>query len=223
MSDAPHEVESSDACPACRITAAELLQQLPRSVVTELQSSTGRRDIAAGEVLYTSGASADAVYVLRAGRIKICAGRRVVKICRVGEILGAGAVAAGAPHRVDAIALEDCRVDTIELASLRIGESIRSAVRECALAAHRQQRPEAIVLSVETIARLVRVLAGLGCFAGEETEDGVRLPLIFSHQHVGELLALPENAITQIFEELEARAVLYADASGVTILDSTRI
>jgi CRP-like cAMP-binding protein len=220
--DAPHGIETADACPTCRITGAEFFDRLPRNVVVELQSRTTTRSIAAGDVLYECGERAHAVYVLRAGRMKVRAGGRVVKICGAGEILGGGALAAGVPRAVKLVALDDCQIDTIALAPARLRASIVSAVNACALAAHRQRRAQAIVLSAETIARLARVLAGLGCFAGEGTDDGVRLPLTLSHRRIGELLALPESAIKHIFEELEARGVLYADGTGVTILGSVR-
>jgi CRP-like cAMP-binding protein len=156
--------------------------------------------------------------------MKVRDGGRIVKICRAGEILGGGAVAAGVPHTVNFIALDDCHIDVIALAPARLRALIVSAVSACASASarHRQPRTQAVVLSADTIARLARVLTDLGCFAGEGTDDGVRVPLTLSHRRIGELLALPESAITHIFEELEARGILYADKTGVTILGSAR-
>jgi CRP-like cAMP-binding protein len=220
--DAPHGLQAADACPICRITAAELLDRLPCDVVVELRSRTTTRDVAAGEVLCAAGDAARALYVLRAGRMKVREGTRVVKICRPGEILGGGAVAAGLSHTVDVVALDDCHVDVIALAPARLRALVVSAVSACAGAAHRRPRAQAIVLSAETIARLACMLADLGCFAGEGTEDGVRVPLTLSHQRIGQLLALPETAVAHIFEELETRGILYADSAGVTILASDR-
>ncbi len=220
--DAPHGIETADACPTCRITAAEFLDRLPRAVVVELQSHTTTRDIAAGDVLCAAGDPARTLCVLRAGRMKVRDGGHIVKICRAGEILGGGAVAAGVPHTVSFIALDDCHIDIIALAPARLGALIVSAVSACANAGHRQPRAQAIVLSAETIARLARVLTDLGCFAGEGTADGVRIPLTLSHQRIGHLLALPETAVTHIFEELETRGILYADSAGITILAAGR-
>jgi CRP-like cAMP-binding protein len=201
----------------------ELLGSLPRKVVVEFESRTTTREVAAGDVLCTAGEAARALYVLRAGRMKVHDGGRVVKICRAGEILDGGAVAAGLPHTVDILALDRCHVDVIALAPARLRALVVSAVSACAGAAHRQPRAHAIVLSTETIARLARVLADLGCFAGEATQDGVRVPLTLSHQGIGQLLALPEAAVAQILEELETRGILYADGAGVTILTSGRV
>jgi CRP-like cAMP-binding protein len=220
--DAPHGLQAADACPTCRITAAEFLDRLPRDVVVELRSRTTTRNVAAGDVLCAAGDAARALYVLRAGRMKVRDGRRIVKICRAGEVLGGGAVAAGLSYAVDILALDHCHVDVIALAPARLRALVVSAVSACAGAAHRQPRAQAIVLSAETIARLARVLADLGCFAGEGTDDGVRVPLTLSHQRIGQLLALPESAVAHIFEELETRAILYADGTGVTILASDR-
>lgn len=221
--DAPHGLQAADACPACRITVAELLGRLPRNAVVELKSRTATREVAAGDVLCTAGEPARALYVLRAGRMKVREGGRVVKICRAGEILDGGAVAAGLPHTADILALDDCHVDVIALAPARIRALVVPAVNACAGAAHRQPRAQAIVLSTETITRLARVFADLGCFAGEATQDGVRVPLTLSHHRIGQLLALPETAVAQIFEDLETRGVLYADGTGVTILTSNRV
>jgi CRP-like cAMP-binding protein len=220
--NAPHGLQVADACPTCRITAAELLGRLPRSVVVELQSRTTTRDVAAGDVLCAAGEAACALYVLRAGRMKVRDGGRVVKICRAGEILGGGAVGAGLPHTVDILALDHCHVDVMALAPARLRALVVPAVSSCAAAAHHHPPTRAIVLSAETIARLARVLAGLGCFAGEATPDGVRVPLTLSHQRIGQLLALPETAVAHIFEELETRGILYADGAGITILTSGR-
>lgn len=220
--DMPHGVEGSDACPTCRITAAEFLGRLPRNVVVELQSRTTTRDVAAGHVLCGAGDAPRALYILHAGRTKVRDGGRVVKICRAGEILGGGAVAAGLSHTVDILALDHCHVDVIALAPARLRALVVSAVSACAGAAHRKPPAQAIVLSAETIARLACVLADLGCFAGEGTDDGVRVPLTLSHQGIGQLLALPESAVAHIFEELETRGILYADGAGVTILTSNR-
>jgi CRP-like cAMP-binding protein len=218
----PHGLQAVDACPTCRITVAELLGSLPRNVVVELESRTTTREIAAGDVLCTAGEAARALYVLRAGRMKVRDGGRVVKICRAGEILDGGAVAAGLPNTVDILALDDCHVDVMALAPARLRALVVSAVNACAGAAHRQPRAQAIVLSADTIARLACVLADLGCFAGERTADGVRVPLTASHQRIGQLLALPESAVAHFFDDLETRGVLYADGTGVTILSSGR-
>lgn len=201
---------------------AEFLDRLPRNAVVELRSRTTMRDLAAGDVLCAAGDAARALYVLRAGRMKVREGRRIVKICRAGEILGGGAVAAGLSHTVDILALDRCHVDVVALAPARFRTLVVSAVGASAGVAHRQPRAEAVVLSAETIARLACVLADLGCFAGEGTDDGVRIPLTVSYQRIGQLLALPESAVAHVFEELETRGILYADDTGVTILACSR-
>jgi CRP-like cAMP-binding protein len=216
--DAPHGLQAADACPTCRITVADFLDHLPRNAVVELRSRTTTRTVAAGDILCAAGDAAGALYVLRAGRMKVRDGRRIVKICRAGEILGGGAVAAGLSRTVDILALDHCQVDVIVLAPARFRSLVVSALSACAGAAHRPPRAQAIVLSAETIARLARVLADLGCFAGQGTDDGVRIPLTLSHQRIGELLALPESAVAHIFEEFENRGILYVDGAGVTIL-----
>ncbi len=218
----PHGLGSSDGCPICRVPAIEFFASLPRRVVDELQSRTTARDVAAGAVLCAAGEAARALYVLRAGRMKVRAQGCVVKICRAGEILGGGAVAASTPSGVDFVAIDDCHVDVIMLARRRLRTSVSEAVSECAAGAHRQMRAHAVVLSAETIARLARVLAELGCFAGETTDDGVRVPLTLSRRRIGQLLALSEAAVAHILEALETRGVLYADGTGVTILTSGR-
>ena len=218
----PHGLEASDGCPICRVQAAEFFASLPQRVVGELQARTTARDVGAGAVLCAAGEAARALYVLRAGRMKVRAQGCVVKICRAGEILGGGAVATSVPSSVGFVAIDDCHVDVITLARRRLRTSVAEAVSECAAGAHRQLRAHAVVLSAETIARLARVLADLGCFAGEETDDGVRVPLTLSRRRIGQLLALSEVAGARIFEELETRGVLYADGTGVTILTSGR-
>lgn len=217
---APHGIEGADTCPACRITAVDLLRRLPREAVAELQARTATCSVAAGDVLFASGDAASAIHVLRAGRMKVRVRDRVVKICRAGEILGGGAFAAAVPHTGTLVAVDDdCHVDVIELAPGELRASVVAAVHACALAAH-HQAVQAIVVSTETIARMARVLADFGCFAGEGTDDGIHIPLTLSHRRIGEILALPENAVTHILEELETRGVLYADGTGVTILAS---
>lgn len=221
--DARHGLDAADACHTCRITAAGFFDRLPRNLVVELQSRASTRDVAPGEVLCAAGDTPRALYVLRAGRMKVRDGALVVKICRPGEILGGGAVAAGGSYTVNLVALDDCQLDVVALAPARLRARIVSVIRACATNAHRQPRARAIVLSAETIARMARVLADLGCFAGDGTDDGVRVPLTLSHQRIGQLLALPESAVAHIFEELETRGILYADGAGVTILASGRI
>ena len=220
--EAVHGIEATDACPTCRITATEFLDHLPQDAVLEVQARTTTRRIEAEDILCTTGEGARALHILRAGRMKVRDHGRVIKICRSGEILGGGAVAAGALYAVDVIALEDCQVDTVTLAPSRLRAIVAEAIAECADTAHHQPLTKAIVLSAESIARIARIVAGLGCFAGEGTDDGLHVPLTLSHQGIGQLLALPETAVDQIFEELETRGILYADATGITILGTTR-
>ncbi|HEY5610667.1 MAG TPA: hypothetical protein VIL97_05640 [Thermoanaerobaculia bacterium] len=158
-----------------------------------------------------------AAYIIRKGRVKIRDGPRVVKICGLAEIFGAGSLTS-VKNPFEARALDSCLIDVVSADTPRLRDALSSAITTFSEQIHLAPRTQAFVLSGETIARLVRALVDGGWLAGEETTDGTRISLRASRTRIAESLALPLPAVQSIFEELESRGVLYTEADSVTIL-----
>jgi CRP/FNR family transcriptional regulator, cyclic AMP receptor protein len=182
--------------------SGEALRQLEQRVLTLEPRS--------GEVIFSQGDPADAVYAITGGdgHVRIGAVDRqgkalMVEVFRSGDILGEIGVIDGGSRTASAIAEGKVRLakipQTIFLAALANYPALGEAL--CRLIARRQRRTYELFqdATFETLeARLARQVLYLAAVEGRQTEQGVRLTHRLRQPDLADLLGATTRSIITI-------------------------
>lgn len=205
------------------------IQQLPDSVRGDVVSAMRPRTVAAGEAVYRLGGAADACFMIRRGRIRICNFTESGKEVSMGELLpgdclGEIGLIDRLPRFNTAIASEESEVLVLKREDF---DRLYAAYPEIARELNRQlahrvrlvymHAEEANALSLGQ--RLARTLARLGYSTGETREDGEILVQPVSHESLAHMLGATRQAVSQEMKRLERAGLIRISYGKVFIRD----
>lgn len=178
------------------------------------------RKYRAGQMVYLQGTRPDRFYYLVSGSVRsfISTGsgeERVLAVHRAGDLMGEASFFDGCPRVTSAMAVEDCRILTIDRSQL-----------DAAL----QRHPELALPMLQYLARTVRMLSDhvessslpapqrvarwlLGQSAGE---DGA---LKATHEGIGQAVGLSRVTVSRVLGELAAQGLVELGYRSVAVLD----
>ena len=187
------------------------------------------RSCRAGQLVYLQGTHPDCFFYLISGSVRsfISSGsgeERVLTIHRAGDLMGEASFFDGCPRVTSAMALEDCRVLTIDRNQLD---------------AAFQRHPELALPILQYLARTVRMLSdhvgassqpaqqrvvrwllgqpGIGNTAGESS------PIRTTHEAVGQAVGLSRVTVSRVLGDLSAQGLVELGYRSVTILDRAHL
>jgi CRP/FNR family transcriptional regulator len=173
---------------------------------------------AKGQCLFHQGEPADAVYLVKAGKLKLVQatidGRAVIlDIVGPGEVLGETALFQAQTHAFSAIALEDvglCAFSRQQFEAM-VRQSPEVATRIIAYLARRlhdavQQAGEASGVSVRE--RLLRLLLRLADRYGEKTPDATVIELQITQQELADMVGASRVMVANVLGQLQAEGIV---------------
>lgn len=182
------------------------------------------RKYRAGQMIYLQGTHPECFYYLISGSVRSfissSAGEeRVLAVHRAGDLMGEASFFDGCPRVTSAMAVEDCKILTIDQAQLD---------------AAFQHHPDLALPMLQHLARTVRMLSDhvgaaslparqrvvrwlLGQPAGE---DGA---LRATHEGIGQAVGLSRVSVSRVLGELAALGLVELGYRSVTILDRAQL
>ncbi len=213
-----------------RLQQVRLFRQLGPGDLQTVARAAQQREVDAGRFFYRQGSTADDVYVLHLGRVKLTQstpeGHQVVlRFIGPGEMFGPMAVFEGQPYPVSAQAVRWCQAlawngktmaalmescPRIALNALRDLSGRLRDLQECyrELATERVER------------RVAHALIRLAGWAGWKTEDGVLIDMPLSRQDLAEMTGTTLYTVSRILSGWQRDGLLDLGRERVTILDS---
>lgn len=174
----------------------------------------------AGQLVYLQGASPDCFYYLIAGSVRSfistpAGEERVLAIHRSGDLMGEASFFDGCPRVTSAMALEDCRILTVNR------EQLDAAF---------QRHPELALPMLQYLARTVRMLSdhvGASSLPAQQrivrwllsqpaAEDG---GLHVTHEGIGQAVGLSRVTVSRILGELAAQGLVRLGYRSMVVLD----
>ena len=174
----------------------------------------------AGQMVYLQGARPECFYYLISGSVRSFISsssgeERVLAVHRSGDLMGEASFFDGCPRVTSAMALEDCRILTIDRAQLD---------------AAFQRHPELALPMLQYLARTVRMLSDhveasslpaqqrvvrwlLGQPAGQSGA------LKATHEGIGQTVGLSRVTVSRVLGELSAQGLVALGYRTVTVLD----
>ena len=187
------------------------------------------RSYRAGQLVYLQGTHPECFFYLISGSVRSfisssSGGERVLTIHRAGDLMGEASFFDGCPRVTSAMALEECRILTIDRAQLDMAF---------------QRHPELALPMLQHLARTVRMLSdhvgasslpaqqrvarwllsqpGSGTTAGEG--DGIRT----THEDIGQAVGLSRVTVSRVLGELAAQELVELGYRSVTVLNRAQL
>lgn len=178
------------------------------------------RTYRAGQLVYLQGASPDCFYYLVSGSVRSfistpAGEERVLAVHRAGDLMGEASFFDGCPRVTSAMALEDCRILTVNR------EQLDAAF---------QRHPELALPMLQYLARTVRLLSdhvGASSLPAQQRiarwllsqpagPDGA---IRITHEGIGQAVGLSRVTVSRVLGELAAQGLVGLGYRSVAVLD----
>ena len=190
------------------IRRSEIGPSLDEAALMLLAAHATAVDVRRRRYVYRKGDTADALYLIAAGRVKIClaeeaTGREaVIDILEEGSIFGESALySGGAAREKCAVAYENARVLKLPVGDFREGMASHAELYDYTfrLVGQRLARAERRVadFALDTIpARLDKLLAELTERYGRDAEGGTLIDLALPHREIASIVGSTRESVT---------------------------
>lgn len=219
-------------CPVCNMRNRGFFCDLPAPAFQAFEAVKITNTYPKGSLLYLEGQTANGVYVLCQGRVKlsICSpdGKSIIlRIAEPGEVLGLNAAVNDTLLDSTAEVIESCQVNFVRKADFvrlleQYGEACFNAVKQMSReynAAHRQIR--SLGLSHSVCDRLINLL--LGWCGPNGTGEAIRLRANFTHEELAEMIGTSRETVTRVLKHLRDRELVSLKGAHMVIHDRDRL
>ena len=191
------------------------------NLLSEGRSPRGYR---AGQMVYLQGTRPECFYYLISGSVRSFISsssgeERVLAVHRAGDLMGEASFFDGCPRVTSAMALEDCRILTIDRAQLD---------------AAFQRHPELALPMLQYLARTVRMLSDhvessslparqrvMRWLLSQPTDENGTLKA--THEGIGQAVGLSRVTVSRVLGELAALGLVKLGYRSIAILDRTQL
>lgn len=208
---------------------AALLSSLSQPELQLLAARTVRKNLSAGQLLFSEGEPCHGLHIIAQGKIRIfktsANGREQVLAVNVpGESVAELPVFDGGTYPASAVAIEDAEIAFISQRDFHTYclEHPEVALKVLAVVGARLRRLVGIIeeLSFTTIRqRLIAVLVKLAESEGRNTALGIEIQLPASHQELANQLGTVRELISRNLMRLQAEGLVDVDARQIVIKD----
>jgi len=220
----------------CLVCAVPLAQsgshcfcKLPTAALTTLQTIGSHQRLAAGAVLLREGFSANHVYVICEGTIKLSASSLdgkllLLRIAGPGDVLGLSATLNGSPYEATAEALEPSEVKAVRRSEfLSFIESSREASHNTTMAIawkydgllHSARR---LALSTTATGRVASTLLDWARLKNAISDGPLSFQMPLTHEELGSMAGLSRETVTRILSKFRKEGLLRLEGKTMTLL-----
>jgi len=187
-----------------------------------------------GSVLFSEGQSAQGVYILCQGRVKLSTCSRdgkiiILQIAEAGEVLGLSAVVSDSEYESTAEVIEPCQVNFIRKADfLRFLQQNPDA---CLNAARQLSQNYQIAhlqicslgLSSSVADKLAKLFLGWCNGNGNVSGGSVRLKISYTHEEIAEMIGTSRETVSRLLKTFRERNLITMKGSDLVIHDKRRL
>lgn len=206
-----------------------VLRRLERRALDELARSCERVRFRRRQAVYGVGASADAVYVVEHGRVRLVAPRGEGAVLTLayrgpGDLVGEGALVGVAAHRHAAIAAEP--LDALRLPARHLRRLAEEHVELCA------ELVRLLAIQLASVERRLAAVAGrpvesrIAMFLSEQARlcgvphaRGVAMGPKFTHQEIADYVASTRETVTLTLGDMRRNGIVAFERRRLLLLD----
>lgn len=205
-----------------------LFSSLPAAIVSDLESKLFVAKYVAGSVIYRQGERPQGIFLVLAGRIKMCAvalhaKTALLKIAGPGEVLNLAACFAEEPVLTTAQATEMSSIGFLAreemISAMQRYPAFCKAMAQLLATCCMERTREMLVLRIPstTSQRLAATLLRIA----ESRENGSNglTPLNYTHAELGQLIGASRETVSRLMKRFATRGLIDTDRSSFRITD----
>lgn len=227
---APYGLEIIESCLNCDLREDRLFCDLDPESLAAFDAIKYPAVFPKGAMLFVEGQSPRGVFVLCAGRVKLstCSseGRTIIiDIAEPGEMLGLSATVSGQPYEVTAETLDSCQVNFAKGEDfLRfLKQSGEACLRVAQLLSRNYhtayEQVRSLGLSQSATEKLAKLLLDWCDRIGTESEQGIRLKLMLTHEEIAQLIGSSRETVTRLLGDFKHKSLVQVRGSTLLVLD----
>jgi CRP/FNR family transcriptional regulator len=186
-----------------------------------------------GSIVFKEGGPAEGIYVVCTGQVKLFATSSdghtmILKIARLGDVLGLSAALNGLPYEVTAKTLSPCNFKHIgQRPFLGFLEAYAEAGYTAALILAREHREmvlgaRRLVLSPTAASRIAQILIEFADSEGKR-KPASSFPMVLTHAELASLVGASRETVTRLLNQFERDGIISRLDSTFTILRRSQL
>jgi CRP/FNR family cyclic AMP-dependent transcriptional regulator len=222
----PYGLELVEDCQTCSNKADGFFCDLSAEGLKAFEAIKYTTAYPAGAVLFVEGQSAQGVFLLCKGRVKLSMtsseGKTLIlRIVKPGEILGLHATVSDTAFQATAETLEPCQVnfikrdDFLRLLREHGDASIHAAQQLSGSYQTACEQVRSLGLSQSAPEKLARFLLEWSS-KGQPSKQGVRVKLTLTHEEIGQIIGTSRETVTRTLGEFKSKHL--AELKGSTLV-----
>jgi CRP-like cAMP-binding protein len=216
--------------PVCRYAP---LRYLPRKHLSELLKYASTREFQAGQMIFSKHETADYIFVVESGRVKIYVEsasrkRKTFAYLGPGDIFGEMAVLLDAPRTASAKASEPSRVlilhkDDFRRFLLSNAEATLHLLHTVAARLRRTDEEVCNLLFRNVLGRVSKTLFDLASAYGRAQGRGLVLSRHYTHQDLADLVGTTREPLCRALASLKRAGIIEPTDRGIFIPDPRKL
>ena len=224
----PYNLELHHNCTDCTVRAERLFCNMSQDSIESLDSVKFTGVYPKGSLLFVEGEQPRGVFILCSGRAKLTTSSTegktlIVKVAEPGEVLGASSTILGRPYEVSAETIEPAQLnfikrdDFIKLLNAN-AEACMHTAQQLSEKYHSAQREiRSLGLSQTTSEKLAKLLLDWCDRGGEETNKGIRLKVLLTHEEIAQMIGTTRETVTRLLSDFKRRKIIDVKGSSVFV------
>ena len=186
-----------------------------------------------GSLLFVEGQTAQGVYILCSGKVKLSTCSRdgkiiILQIAEAGEVLGLSAVVSGSLYEATAEVIESCQISFVRRGDfLRL---LRHNTDACLSAAQQLSRNYltahgqicSLGLSSSVADKLAKLFLGW-CASNGSGNGSVHLKIHYTHEEIAEMIGTSRETVSRLLKNFRERKLVSLKGSDLIIHDRRRL
>lgn len=221
------------ACDRARKRTRAGFPKLTDELLTYFQNMSREITHSVRSIVFKEGSPPDAIYVICAGQVKLFATApdgqtRIVKIARLGDVLGLSAILNRLPYEVSAQTLSPCQLKSIsQYPFLSYLESHAPAAYMIAMLQAKEYREmvlgsQRMTMAHSAAARISHILVDFAT-AGNPAKLASPFPMVLTHAELASLAATSRETVTRLLNQFEREEIISRNDTIITILKPMRL
>ena len=225
----PYNLDIHNTCTECTVRAERLFCNMSASSIAAVDSVKFTGVYPKGSLLFVEGEMPRGIFILCSGRAKLTTSSTegktlIVKIAEPGEVLGASATILGKPYEVSAETIEPAQLNFIKRDDFlkflnNNAEACMHTAQQLSEKYHSAQREiRSLGLSQTTSEKLAKLLLDWCARGGEETNKGIRLKVLLTHEEIAQMIGTTRETVTRLLSDFKRKKIIDVKGSSVFVM-----